>query len=220
MPKSKLKLPTDLGFGNTDQKAVTVDDFDYEGFEIVLPPVTFDIIKQYDFDHEILESSQDEKFWNALPLNERDALIDEFTDSTGWHEWRDSFNPMMLYYWPLFLHGSSAEHVAELMDEFAPNCSLLRIEGDSLRQTVGEDYAIVLTGGGMDLSDNLAAAYLCAGSVPPIELLKGLSNTVRGGKVKTLGPPLRVAYRQAKAALRSDIERLDRESKAVFRKAA
>lgn len=207
-----------LVFGNTNAEGVSVSEFDYEAFEIVLPPVTFEVIQDQDYSNEFLPKDATRKAWDAMEEEEREEIIEKFTNSRLYDEWRDGFAPMMLYYWPLFMHGKNPQAVAALIDEFAPNATLLEINGEELREMVGEDYAIVLNGGGMNLTDHLALAYICAGSVPPTQLLTGLSGVISSDKVKRCKKALQMAFAQSKAALESEIESLTRTQKEIFKR--
>jgi hypothetical protein len=81
-------------------------------------------------------------------------------------EYRDSFFPMMDSLWPVVLaYGRSEQTAADLMNRHGGATSLISIDGDDF---------IAMTGGGMDLSWHLAAAYVCCGAVPPLRLLESL----------------------------------------------
>lgn len=70
--------------------------------------------------------------------------------------------PMMNYYWPL-THWLNADpyEVAERLRHLS--VCLVKIERDD-RDAL---WALALTGGGMDLSWNIAAAYIACGFMPP-----------------------------------------------------
>lgn len=87
----------------------------------------------------------------------------------GADEYRDGFFPMMNALWPVELaYGRSEAEAADLMNRHGGATSLISIDGD---------YYIAMTGGGMDLSWHLAAAYVCCGAVPPLYILRSLSRS-------------------------------------------
>lgn len=145
-----------------------------------------------------------------------DDEAEEFEDSDGWQDWRDGFAPMMNYAWPVSLayDGPDAATAAGLIERFAPACVLIELQDDARERLYGDDrdapeYAIALTGGGMDLSDDIAAAYLACGCVPPSRLLAGLSGVISPEKAVML--PLREAYERAADHLEFRAERMRKE---------
>ncbi len=202
------KLPKSLNYGNTDARAVDVDWAEsFDDYEIIVPAVTFDAINDY---APQMLNGMTRRTFDRSPAK-RAAIVKAFEESDIWHEWVDSFRPMMNYAWPLFMGGRDPAAVATLIDEFAPCCALIEVQHGNLRDRIGEDYAIALTGGGMDLSDHLVLAYICAEAVPPLTLLRDLARTLRDGGKPGVKPALREAYRLAIAGLQSDINHLKRE---------
>lgn len=108
---------------------------------------------------------------------EEDELEDEverFQQSDAYFEWKDGFEPVMNYYWPVDLaYGVSPSAAAERIEQYGGATSLVYIESVNT-------YAIVLTGGGMDLSWDICAAYICCGCIPPSRLLLGLPHFAGG----------------------------------------
>lgn len=103
---------------------------------------------------------------------------DNFKDSDSYYEWKDGFEPAMNFYWPVDLaYELDEETAAERIDKHAGATSLVWIERV-------QSHAIVLTGGGMDLSWDICAAYICCGCVPPARLLLGLPRFAGGGYAK------------------------------------
>lgn len=93
---------------------------------------------------------------------------ERFKQSDAFYCWMDGFEPAMNYYWPVELaHDVGPEEAAENIDKFAGSTALVWIKS-------ADTYAIVLTGGGMDLSWDIAAAYVCCGCIPPSRLLMNL----------------------------------------------
>lgn len=218
MSKIKTRKPEliveHLGYGNTNQKAVTVEEFDFEAFEIILPPVTFAVIKDADYAHEIFEKDFSEEHWLALSEEEREAAIEKFEASDMHAEWQDGYNPMMLYFWPLFMHGQEPKKVAALLDQYAPCVTLIELnERHDLHNAIGEDYAFALSGGGMDLTDHLALAYICAGAVPPLKIITHAPDVIDAYKVPAVRKALRLALEGAARAVAMDLDRIKRAQK-------
>lgn len=150
--------------------AAACDDPD-DGPRPVLPPVTVATLDDWSPD------------WRAALLDDDESDVVAECDAAahaaeafarggidGGDEWRDSFWPMMCFAWPVELHGLDAETAAERIAAFAPEVTLMRSPDDD----GGESFALALTGGGMDLSPALAAAYVACGAVPPVSLLSRL----------------------------------------------
>lgn len=149
-----------------------------------------------------------------IPLDDDEA--DAFEADDGWHEWRDGFEPMMNYAWPVSLayDGPDPETAATLIEAHGGACVLIEFNEEARARLFGEDtdapeYAIALTGGGMDLSDHIAAAYLACGCVPPSRILSGLSGVIDPGKAARL--PLREAYERAADHLEFRAQRMRTE---------
>lgn len=74
----------------------------------------------------------------------------------------DEISPMMNYYYPIKLDRvNSSEEGAHILDKFGGNICLVYF-------TESEDYAMALTGGGMDLSWDICEGYMLLGYLPPI----------------------------------------------------
>lgn len=106
----------------------------------------------------------------------------------------------MNYAWPVDLgYRVSADDAIAAMGKHAPACVLIKLGGRAPTSAFGlgtePDYVIALTGGGMDLSDHIAAAYLACGCVPPARILRDLGGVIT--REKALKLPLRQAYRDA-----------------------
>lgn len=77
------------------------------------------------------------------------------------HEyWQQSVEPALTYAWPIDVPNSRADEVAWTLRNSV--CSLVR---------VGDQFMLAVCGGGMDLSAEIAAAYIAAGFYPPVALL-------------------------------------------------
>lgn len=77
----------------------------------------------------------------------------------GDENWQE---PMMNYWWPL-PDGTFGESHASLLAESPFSCCIV-YNSDT------EEYGIALTGGGMDLSWDIAGAYVLLGFTPPASL--------------------------------------------------
>lgn len=130
-----------------------------------------------------------------------DADRDAFEQTDAYYQWRDGFEPMMNYAWPVSLaYGHNLQSAVDAMSEHASACVLIELSEDARAALFGDgsdapEYVIALTGGGMNLSDHIAAAYLACGCVPPSRILSGLAGVISPEKARRL--PLRAAYRRA-----------------------
>jgi len=189
-------------------------------YDVALPPVTY---------ADVAERAPDlMEEWNRVAVEETgsdydpaaeldEEHLDEFRQTQGYDEWADQYQPAMNYAWPVSLAygGPSAEEAARLIDLYAGACTLISFADGS--NPFGEDsdapeYAIALTGGGMDLSDHIAVAYLCCGCVPPERILSGLDNFTgcnRSGKLSAAADLLRDAYARAAEYFRNRASRLE-----------
>lgn len=192
-----------LSYANVFMHAIRVEDWrelygeNCDGWRIVLPPVTRGVLEEYgaeDFYLEIAPAEFNAEKWMEANLpedfeseDERQAAlreareefeeddesalaqaIERFERTDSFYDWQQRFEPAMNFYWPVNLaYGVSEEDAAALIDRHAGATSLVYIESF-------DTHAIVLTGGGMDLSWDICAAYVCCGCVPPMELLEGL----------------------------------------------
>lgn len=162
---SDYALPSDgsrLGLRHRDATALHVDwdtireANDHEDV-VVQPKPTADVLEEYGY-----EGDQDLTTADGLA-----AAIEEFEGTRGHDEWRDRNSPMMNYVWPCELaYGTSKEKAAQLIAEHGGSTCLVSCE------IGGEDFVgIALTGGGMNLAHDIAAAYVCCGHAPPLAVL-------------------------------------------------
>jgi hypothetical protein len=227
-----LRTPNrlDLSLANISATSVMVD-WNYDGdpdnsngvglryvtdYELYLPAPTFGAMADHSTDlltpaqEKIADKSPD----RPLP----DALRDLFEGTDGYDEWRGGFDPMMNFVWPVCLgYEVEAQDAADLMNRFAPTCTLVSFNDTDL---IGDDYGIALTGGGMNLADQLAAAYLCCGCVPPMGLLDQLPGVIEAGKLAEIGPALRKAYKRAAEYYKRQASRAKEVEARLFEKAA
>lgn len=180
MKNELLDLRTELGqfaLGNIFAQAFNVEGFRLhedlmggeQAIEIILPPITQDVLDEHwpdwreEFEREDPETSDAQYLADA---------IEQFESEDGFWEWQDQFAPMMNFIWPVQLaYGVSPEQAAERIDRLAGSTSLVNY-GEGFGANHEPKYGIVLTGGGMDLSDHIARAYMCCGTVPPLVLLR------------------------------------------------
>ncbi len=146
------------------------------------------------------------------PVSDED-LREEFWQSDAGDEWRNSFDPMMNFGWPGDLRYTDSDElkaIAGRFEEWGLACSLIEVSpGDDEEET----YEIALTGGGMNLADHLAAAYIACGQVPPIRLLDNLSGSFPSSLVKRL--PMVEVIERAADWLRAKASRMDELAKRV-----
>lgn len=216
----KLTNSARLGFGSIDCQSVNIDwqearGEDLEGFEVQLPTITLGIIAEHAPD--LLTKAQARKAERSPATPAPDDVAEEFQGSDSYYEWKDAFEPMMNYAYPVFIYdrdGLTVQDVADRLEEFAPACSLIYFGEHS--DLCPETYAFALTGGGMNLSDHIAVAYLCADQVPPTWVLQSLSNVGRTRLLDNAAGPLKKAYAMAADAMRSRARDLTREKARIF----
>lgn len=118
---------------------------------------------------EALEEGWQQPEDNASP--EQDDLYEAYNDAIDEiSEFRDrhadGYAPLMNYFYPVTIQGD-AQDAANRMAVHACNTCLVSITDND-----GEtQYYIGLTGGGMDFSHEIAAAYVCCGSMPKLDYL-------------------------------------------------
>ena len=138
---------------------------------------------------------------------EDEDLREEFWQSDAGDEWRDSFDPMMNFGWPVelrYVDSDELKAIAGRFEEWNLACTLIEISGGDDGE---ETYEIALTGGGMNLSDHIAAAYIACGHVPPIRLLDNLSGSFPSSLIPHL--PMPEVIERAADWLRSKADRMD-----------
>lgn len=214
-----------VGLSGATNLPARFDDEGRERYEIILPPVTLEAIRERGddvftafYEREQFEAGETEVQFIQRLAEEDDLfaeLVDEFRETDSYEEWRDGFEPMMNFYWPVTLaYGVSAEKAAALIDEFAAVCTLVKME-----ESDDDEYGIALSGGGMNLSDKLAVAYLCCGAIPPARLLRNLKGVIDRSYLDVVGEALEMAYQEAADWLRREATILDTEAAAVFERA-
>ncbi len=187
-----------------------------DGWEVVMPPLTLGVIAERKPD---LLSPAQTKLADAKPNTPApETLAEDFRESDAFGDWESSFEPMMNYLYPVTVRtfdGQTSEGLAALLEEFAPTCSLIYFGEHS--EHCPEEYAFALSGGGMNLSDQICAAYLCAGHVPPHDFLSALPGVIDEWKRDQLGDVLKEAFAQAAGYLRTRANRVEEDGARVFK---
>lgn len=76
--------------------------------------------------------------------------------------------PMMNAVWPIHLpYRMTEDEAAKRLNECSISMCLIRIEGSDYEEST---YALAMTGGGMDMSWSIAAAYIALNCLPPHHL--------------------------------------------------
>ncbi len=142
---------------------------------------------------------------------------DEWQQQESFDEWRDSHEPQMNLLWPIDLAYMVEDHNGTRDEATLERiASAVRAAGATVLVVVDggdfepDTYGISLTGGGMDLSQDIAAAYVAAGHVPPVDLLRNIS---RGGHTTSKEQRAAIVAAGARASdwLRGVAEQFDRD---------
>lgn len=185
----KLDLPPveDLGYACVDVQSRRVD-WDEETREdpdrvtVHLPTLTADVLRrmaeEHDDDAFNPDTYADPDFYDDPEEDAEQALEqarEAFEQSDEYVEWQDGFWPVMNAFWPCEVaYGLDDGVAAARIEAYAGPVTLVTVDGDQ---------GLALTGGGMDLSWNLAAAYVCCGQIPPLCLLAALPRYAGGPNV-------------------------------------
>jgi len=131
---------------------------------IFVPQPTLEDLENFSFSpDELRERGHD------VPEAHEEALayaIGKFKESDGYEDWRQGFMPLMAVLWPCTMRCSPQE-AAEAFKANGLACT--SVHGDIHGREV---TGIALSGGGMDLSDHIAAAYVLCGQTPPVPVLE------------------------------------------------
>jgi hypothetical protein len=218
MPKTLQVTRSQLGLASLDFSAVNLDwcaakESDWDAWEMILPVPTFGDIA--DHAPELLTQRQLATHANRYDVSVPEALADAFRDVDAFRDWESGFEPLMSYVWPVYLPNDvGSQDVADRLAQFAPPMTLIYFGRNS--DYCPEKYGFALSGGGMNLADEIASAYLCARQVPPRSILEGLSGVINERKLAKIGRPLRVAYRMAEQALHRSARGMAYESVKIF----
>lgn len=165
MSKESLPAVEDLYPGCLDMKAVWVEDWSEW---LMNDDAVFYEAEHVDSEiYEISDELKEQLPEDGILLYPRDS---ELLDDIG----VDVSGPMMMYYWPIIDVGDPEEAARKLMG--------LPMIPVSLPDSEEEDWGIAFTGGGMDLSWELAASYMLLGFLPPTAVanLPAMSGYPRG----------------------------------------
>lgn len=121
---------------------------------------------------------------------------DEFREVL-WDEVNNYFCPMMNYLWPV--SGEDLDPIA-LIEEGVGNTALIR-------DFKMDRYFIALTGGGMDMSEDLIHAYLAFGQLPPVRLCSNIT-CVSPGMADIILPACEMSLHVASLRLDSSRKRI------------
>lgn len=190
------------GLASLDAQCFHYHADDHNGVElkVVVPEPTMDDLEYYDFDE-------------GVDLKDPDAVaeaIDAFKETSEFCEWAENYRQQMTAVWPVSYLDKSMRDIAEMLNEM--NVAVAIAEIPECLEGELDDYEalIVMTGGGTDLSNDLAQAYLCCGQVPPAALMDGMGTSMmdrfENEKMKAL---MGVAMRRAADHMRSRAERFE-----------
>jgi hypothetical protein len=200
LPKTGLSLACILNDARYIDWGALREDGD-EPYELQLPTPTYGEWDEYGDCPENVARIAKRTPHKALS----DAHHSAFAATDAYYEWRDGFEPMMNYGWPVELaYDVDLADAVQRMAEFAGTCTLVDMGEGSFGGS--REYVIALSGGGMNLADQLAAAYLCCGCVPPVRLLEQLPGVISEGLAERL--PLAKAFAEARDYLANKSSRL------------
>lgn len=108
--------------------------------------------------HDLPEDDEDPD--EALAI-----AITRFKESDQYYEWQGGYVPVSASIWPCDPF-TDVEKLVQTLSEQYVSCVFVDVELD------GKEYkGFMLNAGGMNLSDDLAIAYIEAGCIPPVTLL-------------------------------------------------
>lgn len=131
---------------------------------VAVPDPTADDLESYSFSPDELRDAG----WD-VPDDPEEAhafAVEQFKGSGTYGEWVTDFFPVMTVLWPCALR-TSPEEAANAFRREGLACTLVKGQVNGT-----EVSGIALRGGGMDLSDHIAAAYILCGQVPPVAVIE------------------------------------------------
>lgn len=130
---------------------------------VVVPEVSLADLEEFSFSPADLRDEG-----HDVPEDEEEAFAyarSKFEESDEFDDWKQGFTPLMSVLWPCSIPSIEQAAAAFRRENLA--CTV--VAGDVHGyQTSG----IALTGGGMDLSDHIAAAYVLCGQTPPVSVIR------------------------------------------------
>lgn len=140
----------------------------------------------------------------VVPEDEDEAYrfaLASFKGTAGHDEWKQQFDPQMTVFWPC---APTVDPRAAANAMYAAGLSCVLISGQVDDITMISGFA--LTSGGADLSDHLAAAYICSGQTPPVVVTQ---RALALDRPKVMEPELKEAAESISQYLNSTITRLN-----------
>lgn len=138
-----------------------------------------------------------------VPSDEDQAYrfsVAEFLGASASATWKSQFEPAMTVFWPCKI-SVGANEASNAMYEAGLSCVIVTGRINDITEVTG----FALTAGGLDLSDHLAAAYMCCGQLPPVLV------TERAVEISSpkMGAELKEAAEGIVAHLQSSISKLN-----------
>lgn len=144
---------------------------------VIYPNPRLSDLEQYGMDPSSLRAQGED-----VPEDDEEALefaIDAFREEDQYYEWKDTHMPMMMFIWPVDYVSNQMDLAQRIAEEDLAvvyvdgSDTSIRLSEDSRYDTLDMDLkGFMLTGGGMNLADHLAMAYILADYIPPIGLLE------------------------------------------------
>jgi len=151
-----------------DNVFATPQHFDWRLIEDMSEIVVIPEISLSDLEDESYSPDDLRDEGHDVPEAEDEAFayaLEEFRQSDAYEEWKDGFLPLMSVLWPCTIDQPTRMAAAIRREALACTVVKGRVNGQ-------EVSGIALTGGGMDLSDHLAAAYILCGQMPPVNVME------------------------------------------------
>jgi len=174
----------DLFYGCDNEKPRHIDwsDLPYESWEVV-QPYTVEDFEEYGDPYEYSEEAEEKLGYGSFEAME------------------ESNQPMMNYLYPIGEGDELDSEDAKAIDSL--NVCLVYF-------TESEEYALALTGGGMDLSWDIVEAYVRLGYLPPVHF----SRLPKYAGMR-MSPRYRVIVSAMLRSIEGNISHLEREAKAL-----
>ena len=112
--------------------------------------------EQFDYFYDDFSDERDE---DETEEEHRISLVDKFKETQAFDELRETYVPMMNYMH--ILQDKPFEEQIQLVEKYAGVCVVIEMEDLDV-------CGLALTGGGMDLSDNIELAYYLTDGVSPV----------------------------------------------------
>jgi hypothetical protein len=146
-----------------------------------MPTITDDILEQYYPNyHDDMPSDLD--VYCAIALEEYvESVSDSFQQSDSFFDWEQDFEPHTSWFYPVPLtsyqeKSASLTKIATNISKWSGNVTLLECEGE---------YYLTFNASGMNLSWDMAAAFIACGFIPPLKVLESLPSFASTGEYKS-----------------------------------